>query len=160
MSWRYRATQALRRLCHVLAAIALFGMAGLTLYDVIARKLFSAPIVGVIDVVSFCVMWATMLGIALAWAERAHIVVDILNFNSPRVTAAFHLLTRVTGIVIMPLLMWLAWQELRDVYDFGDRSPDVRIPIFLYWAAPVVGYALSAIFLLIAPPYTERSSNA
>ena len=109
MSWRHQVTQALRRLCHFLAALAMAVMLGVTVYDVVARKLFNAPIVGVIDTVSFCVMWSTMLGIALAWSERAHVVVDLLDLTgSPTLIAFLDLLTRVAGIVVMPLLMWLA----------------------------------------------------
>jgi len=153
MSWRHYVTQALRRLCHFLAALALAFMLGITVYDVVARKLFSNPLLGVVDTVSFCVMWATMLGIALAWSERAHIVVDLLDMTgSPALIAVLDLLTRLAGILIMPLLMWLAWHEMRDVLSFGDRTPEIGLPIAWYWVAAVVGYGLSAVLLLIEPP--------
>ncbi len=153
MSWRARLTQALRRLCHLLAGAALLLMLGVTVYDVVARKLFNSAIVGVVDMVAFCVMWATMLGIALAWSERAHIVVDLLDMTgSPRLIAALDLLTRVAGIVVMPLVAWLAFHELRDVKDFGDRTPEIGIPVWWFWLAALAGYVLSALFLLIEPP--------
>lgn len=158
MSWRHRVTQALRRLCHFLAALALAGMLGITVYDVVARKLFASPIVGVVDTVSFCVMWATMLGIALAWIERAHIVVDLLDMTGlPHITAFLDVLTRVVGIVVMPLLMYLAYIEFRDVMDFGDRTPEIGLPIYWYWVAALVGYGLSAVMLLLSPPASSRS---
>ena len=126
-----------------------------------ARKLFNSAIVGVVDMVAFCVMWATMLGIALAWSQRAHIVVDLLDMTgSPRLIAALDVLTRVAGIVVMPLVAWLAYHELRDVMDFGDRTPEIGIPVYWFWVAAFVGYALSAIFLLIEPPAPARSHDA
>lgn len=159
MSWRERLTQALRRLCHILAAVALLAMLGVTVYDVVGRKLFNIAIVGVVDTVAFCVMWATMLGIALAWSQRAHIVVDLLDMTgSPRVIAALDLLTRLAGIVLMPLVAWLAWREMRDVMDFGDRTPEIGIPVYWYWLAACVGYALSALFLLIEPLRRRESA--
>ena len=152
MSWQDLLTQVLRRLCHVLAALALLVMLGVTVYDVVGRKLFNIAIVGVVDTVAFCVMWATMLGIALAWSQRGHIVVDLLDMTgSPRLIVALDVLTRVAGIVLMPLLAWLAYRELRDVMDFGDRTPEIGIPVYWFWAAALAGYALSAIFLLIEP---------
>jgi TRAP-type C4-dicarboxylate transport system permease small subunit len=161
VSLRSRATQALRRLCHLLAGLALLVMLGVTVYDVVARKLFNSPLVGVVDTVAFCVMWATMLGIALAWSQHAHIVVDLLDMTgSPRLIAALDLLTRIAGIVVMPLLMWLAYHEVRDVMDFGDRTPEIGIPVYWYWIAALVGYGLSAAFLLLEPPAAAGSRNA
>jgi TRAP-type C4-dicarboxylate transport system permease small subunit len=161
MTWRSRLTHALRSLCHLLAGAALLAMLGVTVCDVVGRKLFNTPIVGVVDMVSFCVMWATMLGIALAWSQRAHIVVDLLDMTgSPGLVAVLDWLTRIAGIVVMPLLMWLAWHETRDVMGFGDRTPEIAIPVYWFWLAAVAGYALSAIFLLIEPPAAARSRDA
>jgi TRAP-type C4-dicarboxylate transport system permease small subunit len=157
MSWRYRVTQVLRRLCHVLAGVAILAMLVITFYDVVTRKLFGFAMVGVIDMVAFCVMWATMLGIALAWSHRAHIVVDILDMSGrPEITRALDVISRIVGIVVMPLLMWLAWHEVRDVYDFGDTTPEIRIPVYLFWVAAMVGYGLSAVFLLLDEPVRAR----
>ncbi len=150
MSWRARVTQVLRRLCHMLSGIAIIVMLGITAYDVAARKLFGIAISGVVDVIAFCVMWSTMLGIALAWSHRAHIVVDLIDMSrAPNLTRALDVLTRVVGIVVMPLLMYLAIHEARDVYGFGDHTPDIRIPIYVFWIAAIVGYGLSAVFLLV-----------
>jgi TRAP-type C4-dicarboxylate transport system permease small subunit len=157
MSWRSRVILALRRLCHTLAGAALIAMLGITGYDVITRKLFGMAMVGIVDIIAFCVMWATMLGIALAWSHRAHIVVDILDMTGrPELTRALDVLSRVVGIVVMPLLMWLAWHETRDVYGFGDTTPEIQIPIYLYWLAAIVGYGLSTVFLLLDEPMEPR----
>jgi TRAP-type C4-dicarboxylate transport system permease small subunit len=144
----------------MLSALAIAVMICFTLYDVIGRKLFGTSVVGVVDVVGFCVMWATMLGIALAWSQRAHIVVDLLDMTgSPKLIRFLDILTRVVGIVVMPLLVWLAWYEFRDVISFGDTTPEIGIPVWWFWAAVIVGYFLSAILLLIEPPRDASAGN-
>jgi TRAP-type C4-dicarboxylate transport system permease small subunit len=160
MAWRMTVTHALRRVCHVLSGLALAAMLCVTLYEVIGRKLFGISFVGIVDVISFCVMWTTMLGIALAWSQRAHIVVDLLDMTgSPIVIAFLDILTRIVGIVVMPLLVWLAWYEFRDVMSFGDTTPEIGIPVSWFWAAVIVGYGLSTIFLLIDSPRSASSKN-
>ncbi len=160
MAWRNTVIHALRRVCHVLAGLAIVAMLVITLYEVIGRKLFGHGFVGIVDVISFCVMWATMLGIALAWSQRAHIVVDLLDMTgSPAVIRFLDILTRVVGIVVMPLLVWLAWHELRDVMSFRDTTPEIGIPVWWFWAAVVLGYGLSAVFLLLDPPLEARSKH-
>jgi len=153
MQFRLWLTQVLERLCHVIAAtfllVALIG----TVLDVCLRKTIDFPIHGIIDIVGFCIVISTMLGIALAWSARAHIVVDLIDMTgSPRLLAFLDVLTRVAGIITMPLLMWLGYREFSDVYDFGDRTSDLGIPLAWFWLAILVGYGLSAVLLLIAPP--------
>jgi TRAP-type C4-dicarboxylate transport system permease small subunit len=161
MLWRLRLTQALRRLCHFVAAVAMFAMVTVTFVNVFARTLFNHPFVGSIDAVGICVMWATMMGIALAWSERAHIVVDIVDLTgSPRLIAWLDVLTRVVGIVIMPLLVWLAYDQFKDAVDFGDRTPELETPVAWYWVAVMLGFGLSTVFLLTEPPVQAGPSNA
>jgi TRAP-type C4-dicarboxylate transport system permease small subunit len=156
MSWRERLTRALQRLCHFVAGAAILTMVVITFADVLGRSLLNHPIVGVVDAVGFCVMWATMMGIALAWSERAHIVVDILDLTGwPRFITWLDLLTRVVGIVVMPLLVWLAYVQFKDSVDFGDTTPELRLPLSWYWVAVLLGFGLSAVFLLIEPPQRD-----
>lgn len=161
MSWRLRLTQALRRLCHLVAAAAMLIMIAVTLVNVAARSLFNHPFVGVVDAVAICVMWATMMGIALAWAERAHIVVDIVDMTgSPWLLRWLDRLSRLTGIVVMPLLLWLAYDQFKDAVDFGDRTPELEISVAWYWVAVILGFGLSAIFLVIEPPVGVEARDA
>lgn len=161
MRWRLWLTQALRRLCHFIAALAILAMVVVTFVNVIARTIFNHPFVGVTDAVGIAVMWATMMGIALAWSQRAHIVVDILDMaGSPCLIAWLDVLTRVAGIVVMPLLVWLAYDQYRDAVEFGDLTPELRVPIAWYWIAVLLGFGLSTVFLLVEPPTGSRSRDA
>ncbi len=153
MHIRLMVARALERLCHAIAAlfllIALIG----TVLDVCLRKTIDFPIRGVIDLVGFCIVISTMLGIALAWSARVHIVVDLLDMTgSPQLLTFLDVLTRVAGVLSMALLMWLGYREFSDVLAFGDRTSDLGIPLAWFWLAILVGYGLSALLLLIAPP--------
>lgn len=153
MRYRRILTEALERLCHLVAAAAIVFALVITVVDVVSRKTIGLPIKGVVDMVGLCVVISTMLGIALAWSKRAHIVVDLLDMTgSPGLLAFLDVLTRVAGVVTMPLLMWLGYHEFRDVLSFGDRTPELDIPLAWFWLAILVGYGLSALMLLIGPP--------
>jgi len=149
-------SRALDRLGHAVAGVIVVAMMLATLVDVAARLLFNAPFSGIIDVVELTVMWSTMLGIALAWQARAHIVVDILDaVLPPAATRALDFAARVAALVLCAWLMRLAWPEYLDMVSFGDRTMDARIPLAWFWLAALVGYGLSALFLLLgffAPP--------
>jgi TRAP-type C4-dicarboxylate transport system permease small subunit len=161
MTWRSWLIRALRRLCHFIAAAAILVMLVITFINVVGRTLFNHPFVGVTDAVALCVMWATMMGIALAWSQRAHIVVDLLDMTgSPRVTGWLDILTWAAGIVVMPLMLWLAYIQFLDAVDFGDRTPELQMPYAWYWIAALAGFGLSAIFLLIDPPLRTGPRNA
>jgi TRAP-type C4-dicarboxylate transport system permease small subunit len=153
--------QALRRLCHVVAGLATLVMIVVTFVNVTARTLFNAPFVGVTDAVAMSVMWATMMGIALCWSQRAHIVVDILDMaGSPRLIAWLDRLTWLAGIVTMPLLTWLAYDQFADAVDFGDLTPELRMPIAWYWVAVMLGFSLSFVFLIVDPPAVTEARDA
>ena len=153
MQFRIRLTGALERLCHIVAGAAIVFAMAVTVVDVVSRKTIGFPIKGVVDMVGLCVVVSSMFGIALAWSTRAHIVVDLLDMTgSPALLAFLDILTRITGIVTMPLLMWLGYREFRDVFAFGDRTPELDIPLAWFWLAILVGYGLSALMLLIGPP--------
>lgn len=160
MSWRIRVTWALESLCHLAAAAAVVVMLGVTITDVVIRKSLGISVRGVVDIVAFCVVIATMLGIAVAWSQRAHIVVDLLDMTgSPALINALDILTRVVGIVLMPLVAWLAYREFREVLDFGDRTPDIAMLYAWHWAAICIGYTLSAVLLIISPMQPARQAD-
>lgn len=143
--------QVLDGLGQVLAGLFILVMLLATVVDVGARLVFNAPFSGVVDVVEFTVMWSTMIGIALAWHHRQHIVVDILDIVLPRgVIRALDLVARLVAIVLCAWLARLAWPEYVDMADFGDRTMDARIPLAWFWLAALVGYGWSALFLLLS----------
>jgi TRAP-type C4-dicarboxylate transport system permease small subunit len=159
-SWRTGATQAIERLCYIVAGMALIVMLVASVVDVAGRKTIGFSLNGVIDIVTFSVVIATMMGIALAWSRGGHIVVDLLDMTgSPIILRFLDIFNRVAGIVLMPLLAWLAYREMRDVFAFGDTSSDLGIPMWWYWVFVLLGYLLSALLLLIAPPRYSGGPN-
>ncbi len=153
-------TRAIIRLGHGLVAIAIAAMIAITLVDVVARGLFNRPIVGVVDVIELSMIWLTMLGIALAWAERAHIVVDIIDtVVSPRIVRRLDQGARLVTAAVMGYLAWLAVPLLEGVADFGDTTMNLRLPLTWFWAAIIFGYGVSCLVLIgslfSGPPANE-----
>jgi TRAP-type C4-dicarboxylate transport system permease small subunit len=153
LQWRESVTRVLERLGHFLAGVAVAGMLSVTVADVVGRWLFKTGVPGVIDIVELCLIWATMLGVALAWSQRAHIVVDIVDMLAPwRLVLLLDMLARIAVAVAMAALVWLAVDEFRNAAEFGDSTTDIGIPLVWFWAAVLVGYGLSVLLVLVAPP--------
>lgn len=142
---------------HLISGIAIVAMLLITVADVLSRALFNKPIGGVVEIVELCVIWTTMLGIAIAWAEKSQIVVDVSDvFAAPRVIGLFDLFAQIVSAVVMALLAWLAFGEFRDIAAFGDRTADLSLPLTWFWSAIVAGYSLSVLFLVISPRWQQR----
>lgn len=150
MQRRFRTLAAgLAGLLRIVAGIALFGMIGATVADILCRHLLGFSLRGVVDGVEFLFAWMTFLGFAAAFFTGAHISVDVIDLAlSPRARRALRLANGLVAAVVMGCLTWIAVTELLDKYDWGDRTIDLKIPLTWFWGAVVLGFGLSVVAIL------------
>jgi TRAP-type C4-dicarboxylate transport system permease small subunit len=121
------------RLSHfaqVIAGIALTGIVGLTVADVILRS-FGRPILGSYEIVAM--MGALVLGFSLPFTSwvRGHIYVDVLVQKLSRgARNGFHFATRILGIVFFSLISWNLIKMGLDLQKSGEVSPTLQIPFY------------------------------
>lgn len=128
-----------------LGALALIAMMGVTVFDVVGRHLFSAPVSGVVELVEFAMVWSTFLGLAAAFALGGHITVDLIDTVLPRrARTVLAALAAVAATGAMVGLALLAWREFTDVREWGDTTVDLGLPLHLHWLAVVIGFGLGA----------------
>jgi TRAP-type C4-dicarboxylate transport system permease small subunit len=114
----------------VIAGIALTGIVGLTVTDVILRA-FGSPILGSYEVVAL--MGALVAGFSLPFTSwvRGHIYVDVLVQRLPRgARNGFHFATRTMGIVFFFLIAWNLVKMGLDLQKSGEVSPTLQIPFY------------------------------
>ena len=124
--------RALDSLCVGLAIIAgmiLFGLIGLTFFDVIMRYIFSSPIFGARDILEMGMVVVTSLGLPLTWRVGGHIVVDLLpDYDFALLTVGRDLFVRITGIFIFGLLAWRSWHTAEDAALFNEKTNMIELP--------------------------------
>jgi TRAP-type C4-dicarboxylate transport system permease small subunit len=139
--------RALLRLCEASAlasALALlFGMA-VVLVDILTRRLIAAPLTGVNDLVQLAVVATACLAFPLAFARRAHVVVEFLTDRFP--APLRHWLFRAVALVeaaLLVLLLLYGWNQFENRLALGDVSSTLGLPVALYWAPYLFGIGLS-----------------
>jgi TRAP-type C4-dicarboxylate transport system permease small subunit len=120
----------LSRFAQTIAGIALTGIMGLTVTDVLLRS-FGRPIVGSYEIVAL--MGALVAGFSLPFTSwiRGHIYVDVLVQKLSRATRnGFHFATRTLGIVFFSLIAWNLVKMGLDLQKSGEVSPTLQIPFY------------------------------
>ena len=102
------------------------------------------------EVVIFLVIWAILLGAARVTRRDAHIRVDALLH---RMTPRGRTLAALTGVLLALaaglFLVWSGWLVVDEAMRWDERSVStLRVPMWMYYAALPVSFALQVPFLL------------
>lgn len=98
------------------------------------------------EVTVYLVGWAVMLSASRLIRERVHVSVEMLAEWLPeRTQIALRLFTCLFGLVIAGCIAWAGWLMVDFAVMLGERSDSsIRFPMWAYYAAIPVGFALSA----------------
>lgn len=102
------------------------------------------------EVVIFLVIWAILLGIARVTRRDAHIRVDaLLHRLSPGGQTLAALAGVLLALVAGVFLVWSGWLVVDEAMRWDERSVStLRVPMWMYYAALPVSFALQVPFLL------------
>jgi len=115
---------------HVIAGSALAFMMIVTLLDIIMRNLGS-PIVGTVEIISFC--GSVVIGFAIPYTswKKAHVYVDFLIVNlSPKNRRTMQIITRCIGIILFAFIGYNFIIYGFDLIRTGEVSPSFRLPYY------------------------------
>ncbi len=116
---------------NTIAEAALFIMMMLTVMDVIMRRFFGSPVVGIYDLVTM--MGAVVVGFSLSqtsW-DKGHVMVDFMIENrSKAVKNGFIVATRIVGIVLFALVSLNLVRKGIHFYGSGETSMTLRVPMY------------------------------
>lgn len=142
----------LRTVLRYLIAGILFAILVVTLIDVGGRYLLNAPLLGADDLIRFGMAILVFAALPEVCRNRDHVSVDLLTgVLAPTLRNG---LERLFGGVAALLLLYLAWRLVEvglNAYDYGDRSPLLRLPFApLAFLLAAFAAASAAIELLLA----------
>lgn len=131
-----------------LGSVALAVMTLWTVVDVLARNAFSHPLTGTLDLVEATLVLVVFLALPAVFERDEQITVDVLDHVlGDRVIAWLKLFASLVVLVFLGVLGYTGLAPLADAWGFGDRKPDLPIPIYALLAAIELAIAVSLVVI-------------
>jgi len=134
----------------VISGLILFGIIGLTFFDVILRYIFSAPIFGARDLLEMGMVVVLSLAFPFTWRIGGHIVVDLLpDYSIAAFTVIRDLVVRLIGIFIFGLLAWRSWIRSDDAVIFNEATNMIELPFSPFFIVLAAASAFQVVVLCV-----------
>ncbi|MBL8346377.1 MAG: TRAP transporter small permease [Rubrivivax sp.] len=151
--------RALRTLCGLLAALALFGIMMLTLVDVAGRKVLSTSVPGSLELTELLMVVVIFTSLPLVALAGEHVVFDSFDAWLPsgfkRAQQAF---IELLCAAALAALAWLMWTKGSQMTEYGDVTAQLRLPlgVFVHLMSLLIGMAAFAHLLLAWVPVAHH----
>lgn len=152
--------RSLSRFVAGVAFIALLGMVGVTLGDIVLRLLSRIPgapfagaiplaVPGVVDLVQLMLVAVAHLSIAVTFMLGTHVTVDIVaNLLPVKIRAVTRRAGWAIGVAFMSACFYEATGQAHSQFVDGVLSATINLPIWWYWLPVIAGTALAAVACL------------
>lgn len=146
------------------AASALVILMMVTVLDVFMRYLFNRPIRASLDTVEVMLLVFVFNGMAAAFFNRRHIVIDLLDsVLGGQVTGILIRIADFLSVLCLGLLAWAMLLPASQAYQYGDAKMELPIPIYVLWIvalASMAGTIFCAMVTLVAKPARAERGHA
>ena len=134
-----------------IAMLLVFSMMGLTVIDVLLRRLTPFPLIGVYEITEVTLASIVFLSLAYTWSLKGHIRVDILIKRVPvRLRALLNIISNLAGFVVFFLISWVGfWDALYD-FKIGLVTDILRIPLIFLKILLAIGCFIFALAIFIS----------
>ncbi|MBO6639304.1 MAG: TRAP transporter small permease [Roseitalea sp.] len=121
--------------------------------DVIAKRLFNAPIIGTLEAVSLYYMLALVfLPLGVIQRDRGHVFIELFTQNiGDRARRFLDAIALLFMLVLTVLLVWKGTEVAVEKTQAGELSQNLELA-WQVWPGrwlPVIGFTLTAIYALI-----------
>ena len=133
----------------VLLAAALAAMAVIMGVQVFCRYVLGASLSWSEELTRYIFIWTGFLSVSYCTKKCISIKIEQFVALFPRRgKAVFKVVNHTFELILFVYLLPFAWKYLMSAVENGQTSPAMGIPMYLVQAAPLVGFALSAIRVL------------
>ena len=116
----------------ILVSLLLLAMIFLASLQIFMRILFDSGFVWADPLLRHLVLWAGMLGAALATKHGKHITIDVFSHFLPdRGALWLHLVLNLFAAVVCGFLTWAAFLFIKNELAFGSGRILVGIPVWV-----------------------------
>jgi TRAP-type C4-dicarboxylate transport system permease small subunit len=118
--------------------------------NVISRYVFGYALFWAEETLVFLAIWGVFIGVAAAAYDRAHLNMDFFSDAFRGGASAFvNLGMTVTLLACCIFMVLQSWQVVSLFYQSGVVSVSAGVPKWIPHAALLVGFALSAVAVLL-----------
>jgi TRAP-type C4-dicarboxylate transport system permease small subunit len=133
----------LNRICELALVILLAGMAVVVFLQVLFRYVLHLPLFWTEEFARYCLVWASLLGAAVALKRGEHIAVTFFLDTFPK--RAARALTMVAQVSVLLILAVMVWGGIKLVLVTSAQiSPALRISM----AVPYLALPIGSIIML------------
>ncbi len=128
------------------AMLALVAMGSVTVADVFLKYVFSQPIAGAYDLVESLLPVVVFNGLPATLLRRQNIVIDLIDHVAgPRRTRFLTAAADGVMLVVLALIAGAMVAPAIQALRYGDRKLELGLPLFVVWAAAILGMAGSVM---------------
>ena len=121
----------------------------LTVYAVVMRYIFNAPVLWALDFARVGLVIVTFMGLAYCGLTGGHIAVDFIgSFASPTVLKISDTIVRLVCAALIALMAWQGLQQGLDALEMGEGTNEVEIPLFPFFVVVAFGCAAYVVVLV------------
>jgi TRAP-type C4-dicarboxylate transport system permease small subunit len=116
----------------------------LTITDIGLRSVSTLTVKGVVDIVQLCILTGAMFAIPHGFLTDQHVAIDFVATRlPPRGQFALRIGAAVLGVLFLAGVTWFSFNQA--LYELGDRSQTIGIPMAWYWTPFLIGVGLAAL---------------
>lgn len=128
---------------NLVAAIAIFALMLLGVWQVLGRSIFNAPVRGYIDFVELSMATFAFLGIAYCQRLGGHVRMEmLLKPMRGRLLWCTELFGTVVALVVVAVLIKYGWDHFLRAYQLGDSTIDAELPVWPSKLAVPIAFGL------------------
>ena len=132
-----------------IAAGFLAVMMVLTGVDVLGRYIFNKPVPGSYEMTEFMMPIVIAFGLAYCALEKGHVSVQLVTSKLPeRAQVVMHIFANLVFLAVFILITWQTLLRAKGMFDTGQTSIVLYIPVFPFVLAVAIGSAALCLVVL------------
>jgi len=137
------------RVLNTIAAGFLAAMMILTGVDVFLRYIFNRPVTGSYEMTEFMMPIVIAFGLAYCALEKGHVSVQLVTSKLPeRAQVVMHIFANLVFLAVFILITWQTLLRAKGMFDTGQTSIVLYIPVFPFVLAVAIGSAALCLVVL------------
>jgi TRAP-type mannitol/chloroaromatic compound transport system permease small subunit len=137
---------AATRTVAIAGGLVFVGLVAMSIVSIVGRKVFSWPVPGDVEVLQMCAAFAASAFFAYCHLVNGDVKVDFFTHNmNPRVVARMDAFGSLLVGLFGALIAWRTAAGALSVYEVGETSAILGIPVWIAQGLMVPGFALLAL---------------
>lgn len=139
-----RLVHPVERFFAFVSALCIFGLMMIGVVQIVARRVFNAPIFGYIDMVELSISIFAFLAIAYCERLSGHVRMELfVGRMRGRLLWSAEIFGQLIALFVVGVLIYFGWDHAMRAYNFGDSTIDAEYP---WWPSKML---VALAFLLL-----------